>query len=151
MTRMSKTLFFFLSVILFFASGLGWHRYHERTYPKPYLWPPPKNDTTSSPQYNLVPFPVSGQKPNADFHDCEFAGSEANGEGYQTLEVSYRCKEGYIHVHGKWSEEIQNGWEYETEFGGPTGREPRFVGSDFPKIQKWCKNDYGYSLCGLQP
>jgi hypothetical protein len=85
------------------------------------------------------------------FHDCEIDGKDANYAGYQSAGEFYKCREGRIRIEGKWGEEIQGGWRYPTEFGRIGA--PTYIGDEppefqMPKFQKWCKTQYGYTLCG---
>lgn len=91
--------------------------------------------------------------PDVTWHDCVSYGTEANFAGYLTVAEEFKCKEGRFRIEGKWGDEIQNGWEYHTEFGEQAGLGPEYVGdeppsSQMPDFQKWCPTKYGYELCG---
>ena len=92
------------------------------------------------------------KKPDATWHECTASGQEANFSGYQSTAREFTCRQGLLRIEGKWGVDIQNGWEYHTEFGEPTGSVD-YIGDlpeemQMPKFQKWCKTPFGFTLCG---
>lgn len=84
----------------------------------------------------------------------------SNFAGYQSASEFYTCKENTLEIQGKWSEEIENGYQYRFQMGRMEYANPQFVGDPsadnkwLPSFMKWCKVPNRrlttYELCGTK-